>query len=169
MFYLELVVFRMCSFPLILGHLRKKHFSLFCPCHMIFNSERRLFCLYLWTAGGLCDGKCWPSARVSSARHLPDFHRAARHPAHALRLPPGLCQREQGQHRIPVLAQLVCADRQGERENDRKGNRSNGRVGYVRFDRIPPETHSVNLKMKRNQRSQTTTIGLQNTGSVCPT
>lgn len=130
---------------------------------MIFNWKRQLFCLYLWTAGGLCDGKRWPSACVPSARHLPDFHRAARHPAHALRLPPGLCQREQGQHRLPVLAQLVCADRQGERENACKDNRSNGRVGYVCFDQIPPRPPDAHmytavyktrdLKMERNQRS----------------
>lgn len=76
------------------------------------NSERLCFVL----AGGLCDGKRGPSACVPAARHLLDLHSAAGHSAHALRLPAGLCQGEQGQHRLPVLAQLVCADSQGKRE-----------------------------------------------------
>lgn len=68
------------------------------------------------TAGGLCDGQCGPPPCVSSAWHLPDFHSAARHPADALWLPAGLCQREQGQYWLPVPAQLVCADSQGKRQ-----------------------------------------------------
>lgn len=83
-----------------------------------------LFCLFapndkktsLCTTGGLRDGQRGTSACVSPARHLPDVNGTAHHPADALRLPAGLCQREQGQYRLPVLAQLVCADSKGERK-----------------------------------------------------
>lgn len=71
----------------------------------------------MYTTGGLCDGQCGPPACVPSARHLPDLHGAARHPAHVLRLPPRLCQREQGQYWLPAPAQLVCADSKGMRES----------------------------------------------------
>lgn len=83
-----------------------------------------LFCLFapndkktsLCTTGGLRDGQRGTPACVSPARHLPDVNGTAHHPADALRLPAGLCQREQGQYRLPVLAQLVCADSKGERK-----------------------------------------------------
>lgn len=71
------------------------------------------------TTGGLCDGQRGAPPCVSSARHLPDVHGAARHPTDALRLPAGLCQREQGQHWLPVSAQLVCADSEGKTETTR--------------------------------------------------
>lgn len=71
------------------------------------------YCIYL-TVGGLCDGQCGPPPCLSSTGHLPDLHSPAGHPAHALRLSAGLRQGEQGQHRIPVPPQLVCADRQGK-------------------------------------------------------
>ena len=74
-------------------------------------------------AGGVRDGQCGSPPRVSPARHLPHLHGAARHPADALRLPAGLRQREQGQHRLPAPAQLVCADSQGT-----SGIRLHGRV-----------------------------------------
>lgn len=69
------------------------------------------------TTGGLRDGQRGTPTRVSPARHLPDVNRAAHHAADALRLPARLCQREQGQYRLPVLAQLVCADSKGEKES----------------------------------------------------
>jgi len=72
------------------------------------------------STGGLRDGQRWAPPRVPPARHLPNLHRAAHHPADALRLPAGLRQREQGQYRLPVPAQLVCADRQGKREPSRR-------------------------------------------------
>lgn len=71
---------------------------------------------HLCPPGGLRDGQCGTPACVSPARHLPDLNGAAHHAADALRLPTGLCQREQGQYRLPVLAQLVCADSKGEEE-----------------------------------------------------
>lgn len=67
-------------------------------------------CVCVFPTGGLRDGQCGTPACVSPARHLPDFHGAAHHPADALRLPAGLRQGEQGQYRLPVPAQLVCAD-----------------------------------------------------------
>lgn len=49
------------------------------------------------------------------AGRLPEPHHPAGHPAHAPRLPPRLCARAQGQHRIAAAAQLVCPNRQGKR------------------------------------------------------
>lgn len=74
----------------------------------------------LWPPGGLCDGQCGTPACVPPAGHLPDLDGAAHHPADALRLPAGLRQREQGQCRLPVLAQLVCADSEGEKQSSER-------------------------------------------------
>lgn len=46
--------------------------------------------------------------------HLPNLHHPARHTTDALWLPPGLCPRAQGQHRLSVPTQLVCADCKGK-------------------------------------------------------
>ena len=64
-------------------------------------------------AGGVRDGQRGPPPCVSSAGDMPDLHSAAGHSAHALRLPAGLREGEQGPHRLTVPAQLVCSDRQG--------------------------------------------------------
>lgn len=78
------------------------------------NTDRNLstffFCLL---PGGLCDGRGCQPLRVSSSGNLSDLHGAAGHSADAVRLPSGLCQGEQGPHRLSIPPQLVCPDRQG--------------------------------------------------------
>lgn len=64
-------------------------------------------------AGSLRDGRGGQPLRVAAAGHLPDLHGAAGDAADALRLLAGLRAGEQGPHRLPGPAQLVCADRQG--------------------------------------------------------
>lgn len=102
----------------------------------IFQNSRSYSCVFTWKGsmcpsfwrpweapltrlslppGSLRDGQRGQPPCVPPAGHLPHLHRAAHYAAHALRLPPGLRPGTQGQYRLPVPAQLVCADCKGNR------------------------------------------------------
>lgn len=75
----------------------------------------KVFCLcVLLSTGGICDGRCSEPICVPLARHLSDINGSAGYSAHAIRMLVGLCQREQGPHRLSVPPQLVCTDCKGK-------------------------------------------------------
>ena len=98
-------------------HLCTNVFTCVCVCVFVGVCACACACVCVCVCGGppggLCDGQRGPPSRVPPAGDLPDLVGAAGHPADALRLPAGLRPPPPGAHRLPVAAQLVCSDRQG--------------------------------------------------------